>query len=74
MLYRPLLSLFDFNWIELNAKFISVVSFCEIISIIDYTISSKNVDMFSNGEISRRIELLFLQAHSWIYSVYGFLW
>lgn len=73
MFYCFLLSLFDFYWIELNSQLIPIVSLSEIISVIDYTVSSKNVDVFSDCEVSRRVELLFFQTHSWIYSVYSFL-
>jgi len=74
MLYCLLLSFFYLDWVEFNAQFISVVGFSEIISIIYYTVSSENIDVFSDSEVSRWVELLFLQTHARIDSVYGFLW
>ena len=56
-------SFFNFYRIELNAQFIPAVGFGKVISIINHTISAENVDMFSNREVSRRVEFLFFQTH-----------
>ena len=56
-------SFFNFYRIELNAQFIHAVGFGKVISIINHTISAENVDMFSNREVSRRVEFLFFQTH-----------
>lgn len=66
MLNHPSLSLLDSQWFQVNTKVLFVISFCEVITIIDNTISAKYVNLSPNTKVSWRVELLSGHIHSWV--------
>ena len=43
-----------------------IVCFSEVITIIDYAISAKNMNVLSDRDVFGFIVLLFCEAHTWI--------
>lgn len=68
------LALLDLDGHEFNAQLVSVVSFGEVVSIVDNAIPSKDVDMLTDGKILRRVEFFLLETHSRVDSVDRLLW
>lgn len=73
MLDGSFLALLDLNRHEFNTQLVSVVSFGEVISIIDNAVPSEDVDMLADGKILRRVEFFLLETHSRVDSVDGLL-
>lgn len=59
MLNWHLLAFRYLDGLELNSKIVSKVSFSERITIIDYAVTSKDINMFSNKNFFWFIVLLF---------------
>lgn len=73
MLNSSFLALFDLDGHKFNTQLVSVVSFGEVISIIDNAVPSEDVDVLTNGKILRRVKLFLLETHSRVDSVDGLL-
>ena len=68
MINTSFLICFHFDSFQLDAQPVSVVSFGEVITVENNTISSKDVDMTPNAEILRLVILFFGHTHSWVMS------
>lgn len=73
VLNSPLLSLLNSKGLQVDPKGLLIISFSEIITVINDTASPENTDLSSNTEIPWRIELLLRHAHAWVISVDGLL-
>jgi hypothetical protein len=73
VLHCSTLNLLLLREIEFDAQFVSVVSFSEVISIVDLAFPAKDVDGLTRGEIFRTVELFLLQRHPWVDCIDGLL-
>lgn len=71
MNYRSLLAFFNGYTLKFDSQNVSVVGFGEVITIVDDTGSSKNVDGSSNVEVRGFVIFLFGQSHSRIIGMDG---
>lgn len=55
----PPLPFLYFEGLEFNAKIISIESLCEIIAVIDDTVSTEHIDLLTNFEVFWLVVLLF---------------
>lgn len=68
-----LLTIGDFYWLKINTEVVLIVCFREIITVINNTIPTKNMNMLANCNIFRLVILLFSETHAWVMCEDGFL-
>lgn len=65
----PLLALLDSQRLEDDPEVLLVISFGEVVAIVDDAAPAKDVHFRSDAEVLRRVELLLYHIHSWVVRV-----
>lgn len=73
MLKSHLLSLLNSERLETNSKGLHIVSFGEVIAVVNNAVPPEDIDLSPDVEVCRAIKLLLDHAHAGIVSMNGLL-
>lgn len=66
-----LLALFYFHGNQLNSQIVSIVGPGEIVTVVDDTVSTEDIDVLVHSKVFGLVILLLCKAHAWVMSQDG---